>query len=209
MQPHRESAMVASLAYPAKQRVASLKALYNAMRKTAGIQLAYFYIECAALSGRQVLLLNRGGNHIFVLNKGELLTYLNNEAALPSIRVTQVQLPQIGKLKPMFSDACMLDEHRLLFSVSVEDTPNWVTDGEVMGSGIGLLDVRDLDHTQLLALAPLRGQDGKIPKIKLEGITTTAGTEPKVFGVVDNDDGSSQFLHIMLRNLPPVPATNQ
>lgn len=203
MQPYRESAVIVSLTDPANQRTASLKALYEAMRRAAGIDLASFNIEGAALSGDKVLLLNRGGNHIFILEKGQLLAYLKNETALPSIRVARIQLPQIGKLRPMFSDACLFDEHRLLFSVSVEDTPSWVVDGEVMGSGIGLLDLRDLDHIRLLALAPLCGQDGKIPKIKLEGVSIITGTGSTVFGVVDNDDGSSQLLQIMLRYVPP------
>lgn len=190
-----------------RQQRFSLSALYDALRAAAAVPLAAFNIEGAALVGKQLLLLNRGGNQVFSLSWEAFLKHILEEGPLPSVVVTPLELPSFGQLKPMLSGACNLDDGRLLFSVSVEDTPDWISDGEVMGSGIGLLDVSKKDKVVLLALAPLQLPDGSIPKLKLEGLHAGADSNGvlQVVGVVDNDDGGSTLLQINLTGIPSLP----
>lgn len=204
LRPQRDSAIIIALD-DSVQRVIALSELYKTMREQAGISAADFNVEAAALHGNQLLLVNRGTNHVFSMDWEAALYHLLNSAPIPAISFSRLVLPKVNGYSAGISGACSLDANRVLFCASVEATDNWIADGEVLGSYIGLMEPDSNGLARLLEIARVLSESGQPVKDKVEGIHT-AGTASKssikVLGIVDNDDGSTQLLEISLKNIP-------
>ena len=201
----RDSAVIITLGDSGAQQVVALNTLYAALRKEAGIDEADFNIEAAALQENRLVLINRGTNHLFSMDWDKILKHLREAAPVPPVSVSVVPLPEKSGYPTGISGACFLDDDRLLFCASVEATTNWVEDGEVLGSYIGVIALDKSGKGLLQGLAPVMTDEGRPIKDKIEGISGYGEIEKgmlTVLGIVDNDDGSSALLRIRLKNLP-------
>ena len=79
----------------------------------------------------------------------------------------------------------------LLFTASLEATSDATSDGEILGSYIGIIEFSNFNHritdTQILKV------ENKILKTKIEGIAVKSmqNNKVKVICVSDNDNGTS------------------
>ena len=99
------------------------------------------------------------------------------------------------------SGACFLDKGQVLFSASVEATTNWVSDGAVLGSYVGIITLNKNDEPTLRDIAPILSDTRDTIKYKVEGIDhygPKRASGLNALGIVDNDDGSSRLLQISL-----------
>jgi hypothetical protein len=205
LRPQRDSGLIVSLTDPDWQRVVPLNALYAAMRAQAGLAEADFNIEASALRGDQLLLFNRGSNHVFFMDWPAVLEHLLSGRSLPRIRSSALPLPKVKGYPIGISDACFLDARHVLFCASVEATTSWVRDGAVLGSYVGIIALGDDGKPDILDLAPVMNKTGDTVKDKVEGIYyygPKKNTGLGALGIVDNDDGSSRLLRISLSNMP-------
>lgn len=112
-----------------------------------------------------------------------------------------IDLPEIDGVKAGFSGATSdVENKRILFSASVENTSNWVDDGAVLGSFIGVIVPDEIQHhyTPLCTLI----QENEPLLVKVESLTViTSSTEStKVAAVTDSDGSESEVIELTIKN---------
>jgi hypothetical protein len=172
---------------------------YLELMKACGVGPEDFNLEGAACHGWELLLFNRGGNQVIRLHAQELLSHLLNRGSMPELQVFQVDLGQKSGFPIGFSGASHLDANRILFSASVEATDNWIDDGEVLGSFVGLLEWGGDAGFRVKMTPVTRG--GEPYKGKIEAVELAEDLSEDRFllwAVTDDDQGGSDLLTIVL-----------
>jgi hypothetical protein len=144
-------------------------------------------LEGAAVRGDRLLLFNRGN----MANPESCIleTALAAITGVGPVEVTPVKtlaLPMIDGVPLTVTDACSLDDGRLLLSAVAEVTDDSVADGAVLGSAIVMLDA-DFD---VVSIEPLE------PTMKIEGISarqTATGFELLCVSDADDPDTPSSL----------------
>lgn len=153
-------------------------------------------IEAVAEYEGKIYLFNRGKNLIFLFDYRHFLQYLEGEQGIPEIEVTEVELPKIKGLSAGFSGATLIPLSNLvLFTCSVEDTPNAYDDGDVLGSFIGIMDLNDLDSGKVRYYL-LNLKEG-VSEVKVESIAISkriSKREAEIIMVTDSDGADSELL---------------
>ena len=192
--PQRDSLLVVSLEERNKQSIYSLKRFYEYLRKQAHLLPEQWNIEAATIVGDSLLLINRGDNRVFVVAWEAFAIFLHN-GTLPSIHSFTLELPKYNRHLARVSGATTLKNGTILFCASIEDTDDWYSDGEVLGSYIGVFDLKTQKVTDV---AMLKTKDGAAYNVKLESLAVTKEepTQTKIVAIADNDDGSTLLLHL-------------
>lgn len=201
--PERDSLLVVPLAQPAQAQRFSLTQLYEAICQKEGIGRADLNIEGAVLSGETLWLLNRGRNTVITMPLPHFIeTILENKpAARLQLSIHPFTLPQIRGKQARFSGACNVPgTKQVLLTATVEDTENWIDDGEILGSFVGLLDGNSLAQGVPLQHWLVSNAAGEAAREKLESIDVVeqSGKMLKLLAITDNDDGSSRLLELSL-----------
>lgn len=165
----------------------SLSLLYEEIRRVGSIEKKDLNIEAAAFNGEYLFLLNRGKNLCFRINAQEFLDHVKKKAKFPSVEIFNFILPEIKGIPAGFSGACLTPDGKgLLFTASVENTSNWIDDGEVLGSFIGLIDINKPQPGVLSCeLLPLK------EKVESVAVRSAGDDEVILWLVTDNDDQGS------------------
>lgn len=198
--PERDTLLVVDRANRTEQQKFSLTALYRRLQEATGTPAVQWNLEGAALAGDTLYLFNRGSNGIIALPWKDFTSFATGGGLqFPPLAYDTLNLPALQGKKARFSGACTLDEEHLLFSASVEDTPDWITDGPVLGSYIGVWNYR---QKKLVATHLLRDGSGHTYREKVESVEVLK-KEPNgdllLAGVIDNDNGTSKLVHIRFR----------
>ncbi|MBC7935672.1 MAG: hypothetical protein H7Y86_10015 [Rhizobacter sp.] len=194
----REQALFFPLDSPRFYKQADLAGLYLIIKQQLGISTAQMNIEASFATTDSFYLLNRGSNHLIAMSLGSLMSQLNNkDFKAPAINTRAFSLPLLDSFPVAFSGACYFKEDQFLFTATVEKTRNWVADGEVGASYIGMAK---LDGT-LVFLLPLKDNKGTLIKQKLESIGIIK-EDPDgniaLFAISDNDNGQSSWFRLRL-----------
>ena len=157
-------------------------------------------MEAATVIGNQLFLFNRGTNSLFVVSVEDLFRYIYNtdHPQFPSSKHFRIQLPSLHGIPALISGAASLDDHRILFTASLENTNDWTKDGEISGSYIGILNVgKKMPELETCLLVT---QNNKPLIVKLESldVISNSGTQTDIISVADNDDGSSGLYFLQL-----------
>lgn len=177
-----------------------LHPFYQSIADKYDIGLLGMNIEGAEIIGDRLYLLDRGTNALLELSFSDLMAHLQDQKDVPDVQRTVFDLPQIDSVSSGFSGLSRLGLHeKLLFTASVEDTPNWFEDGERLGSFIGLIDLTEtpklVDIWQVMTSSKIQSTD------KIEGLTFKGYDERGrilITAVTDNDDGSSKIIELAL-----------
>lgn len=199
LSPQRDRLLVLPLATPGQQAFIPLGDFYAQLRAQAGIAAEAFNIEAAMIANGQLYLMDRGTNTVFRMKADDFLRWTDGAAALPAVLHSRLVLPGIGKRSAGFSGACRLDETHVLFCASVEDTDDWIADGEVLGSFIGILDTGREGMPVLQQVMPVPAFEGCTDK--LEGLLVLPGDKERhwdIIALADNDDKGSVLLRLEL-----------
>jgi hypothetical protein len=196
--PYRDSILLLNTADTSDQQIVSVQPFYAALQQLTGTDSTQWNIEAATIAGDSLLLCNRGNNFIISCNADSLMHYLLFAGvAIPDIAFHRANLPQIEGKEARLSGICTLNDNLLLFSASVEDTPDWVKDGPILGSFIG---VYSLKEKRVLTSHLLKDKQGLIAKEKLESIDVVSkdGGTITCIAVADNDNGTSRLFRLKL-----------
>ncbi|HQQ62668.1 MAG TPA: hypothetical protein PLF22_03755 [Pseudomonadales bacterium] len=209
----REWAFMLSVDDTSLRHERKISELYNAFYqrgKLSGEQT--LNIEGLAVAHEHVYFLNRGNsahNMIFRLPLAELISYMTGVTdVIDTLEFFAVKLPVLDGFEAGFSDADFWPEtSSLVYSASVEATGDAYNDGEIRGSYIGLIALAQLQGDKVLDLggsAQLLQQAGKTLLTKVEAVALTRSDQHGVCGVLasDNDNGSSDFFTVSVRNTP-------
>lgn len=161
-----------------------------------------FNIEAAAVLENRLYLFNRGNNKIIDCSLGKFLNYLDGELEADEIKlkVTKIDLPSIEGIEAGFSGATSDEAHgKLLFTASVENTANWIDDGQVLGSFVGVIDPVSMSEHYKPETAEIK-ENGKVLPIKVESIALGSVRDgfKEGFLVTDSDGGVSELLKIRI-----------
>lgn len=195
----RDSMLMLNTGDYADQKIYSLKRFYQQLLLTTSTDSAQLNMEGLTIAGDSLIFLNRGNNLMLTCNVHDFFSFLvNGSNRIPEIRVRKVALPAIEKHEARFSGICTIDEKRLLFCASVENTPDWTKDGPVLGSYFGIYS---LENGRVVATYLLKDREGKAIKEKIESVDILQNTKRDLIflATVDNDNGSSKLFQLRLK----------
>lgn len=204
--PERDLLIIYDPAKPGNLRQYNLTALYDKLIALWGIGQDELNLEAAVILDHRLYLFNRGSNQLAILPLAQLKSYL----AAPSgraldrleIKSLQLELARAGGLQSRFSGACTLPGTSLiLFSATLEDTDNWIDDGEIMGSMLGFFDTEQPELFSSQHMAFVRTAEGEPTLEKIESIGFLEQKKEghvRLVAVSDNDDGTSGLFSLLL-----------
>lgn len=178
-----------------KNFTSSLDLFYKAVAEKARLKTGELNFEGAALSGNRLMLFNRGKNFICIIEWDQMADYIcRRKTVIPSFKIIPLTLPVVNGFQVGFSGACMLDEHQVLFTASLEETKYFIDDGAVKGSYIGVLDLHNETAT-ITQFTQLRDERNSIVLDKLESVDIIRPTDSSItaIAVADNDNGTSKI----------------
>lgn len=182
----------------------SLIDFYKNLRSTAQIYESDFNIEGAEVAGEHLYLFNRGNNMVFKIKISAFEKFLIEPASLPAAEIFEFALPEIDGVKAGFSGVTFIPgEELFLITASVEDTDNWIDDGEVLGSFVGVLSLKEFEEQVQPRWIKLTYNGINLQK-KIESITTLASTskgEYDLLMVTDSDGDISEIIKARLSGL--------
>lgn len=196
--PHRNKGIAFSVSKQKVLETFDLTSLYQGISEKAKIQLDEFNLEAATTLNGKLYLFNRGENKVIIVKEKEFLKFLNENLELPKMKVYNIDLPQIDGIVSGFSGATSDDENgMILFTSSVENTSDWVQDGEILGSFIGVFDPENLHQHYVPHTALIEDENSPI-RIKVESITIddNASNEYHCALITDSDGGFSELLKV-------------
>lgn len=199
-QPYRFEGKVIDLREKNTVRTFSLQKLYDHIRDEAKLEPSELNIEAAAEVNGKLYLLNRGKNKLIVMNVEHFMEFIHQKSAKLKLKVYSIDLPEINDIRAGFSGAAGDQEHnRIVFTASVEDTDDWVQDGEILGSYLGVIDLENIQQHYRPETVQLVGKD-KREKFKVESITIveSQGDKMNCVLVTDNDGLNSELLTISI-----------
>ena len=198
LSPHRDSLLVMNLRNDFIKTF-SLSQLYNYLFYLYKLDKKSMNIEAATVINDRLYLFNRGTNSMFQIPVEDLFRFIySKNAQMPSSKHYRIELPALNGIPGLISGAATLDDHRILFTASLENTKDWTKDGEISGSYIGILDVSK--KAPELESCLLVSQNNKPLIVKLESldVISNSGTQTDIISVADNDDGSSGLYFLQL-----------
>ncbi len=170
---------------------------YSRLRSVAGITSEELNIEAAEVYQEELYLFNRGKNLIIRCSLADFRKYLEGGEKTFDLEIFSIDLPDIDGIPAGFSGASLDPENgKLFFTATVENTDNWIDDGEVLGSFIGVFDLKELqdemkpDHIAILL-------DENYLKVKVESVAVLSpfrSGEAELLMVTDSDGGISELL---------------
>lgn len=176
----------------------SLERFYRGLKASAKLTDAELNIEGAEVVNDQLYLLNRGRNLLLRYSLQEFLNSLEDSGEIPEPEIFDFELPEIRGIEAGFSGVSYAPEiNALIFTATVEDTDNWIDDGEVLGSYIGMISLENLGE-DLSPQAVTIKENGETLLIKIESITVLPPfneTDAEILLVTDSDGGESEILH--------------
>lgn len=198
LEPYRDSVLLMNINDTADQQFISVQPFYKELQRLTGTDSTQWNVEGSTLAGDSLIISNRGSNLLISFHADSLMHYLLFAGVpVPAIDFHKANLPQIEGKEARLSGLCTLDDTHLLFSASVEDTPDWVKDGPILGSFIGIYSLKE---KKVVASHLLRDKQGAVAIEKLESIDIVSkqGGTITCIAVADNDNGTSKLFRIKL-----------
>lgn len=151
-------------------------------------------IEAAVSTTDFIYLFNRGKNCLIRFSITEFNQFLINSNNTVELCKFDVELPTAGvTAKVGFSGATFVPQlQKILFTASAEDTKNWIDDGEILGSYLGLINLKT--H-QLEAYIPISENKTQLPlKVESVAVKSFSNGKAQLFFVCDQDGEASELI---------------
>ncbi len=181
----------------------SLEKFYEKMKNVTGLSRDELNIEGAVAQAGELYLFNRGANLVMRYKIKDFMAHLEGKRTSPEPTVYRFNLPSTNGIEAGFSGAAIIPgEDKIVFTASVENTSNWIDDGEILGSFVGIIDTKQLGKNPNPACVPLTNS-GKLLSIKIESVLAfrrSAGNAIHLFLVTDSDGrGASEIIEASFR----------
>ncbi|MBI1268506.1 MAG: hypothetical protein GC193_13860 [Cryomorphaceae bacterium] len=158
-------------------------------------------IEAAAAIENRLFLFNREENRVFELLISQFLEYIENAGPIPSFHHCRLSLPTMNGVQAKISGASAVpNESTIVFTASVEDNPNPIDDGAILGSFVGLLNVSDIREHYAPDCRILKDNNQPLT-VKVESvevINRNADRSLQLLLVTDSDGAASELLHVVV-----------
>lgn len=200
--PERDLLVIYDPGAPESLAQYTLTDFYERIIALGNIQREQLNLEAAVILDHNLYLFNRGHNQIVIIRLAQFKSYLNSNGSSSAlskmeIEIREMELSLAGNTQSRFSGACHLPgTSMILFSATLEDTDNWIDDGEILGSMLGTIDTQHPDTSLRQTMAFINDPGGakaleKIESISFKGYDGQGNL--RLLAVADNDDGSSKL----------------
>lgn len=173
---------------------------YAKIKDEAKLDDDEFNLEAATIIDDKLYLLNRGKNKVISMKTADFISFLLKDKEKLKMKVTNIDLPSIDGVQAGFSGASAdVLNGNLIFTASVENTSDWINDGAVLGSYIGVIEIDKLrDH--YIPHFSLLTKNGVADHLKVESIAVVSSVNKtlKCVIVTDSDGGNSELLNITI-----------
>lgn len=177
-----------------------LTGFYEIIKEEAKLTDEELNIEAAAVLNKRLYLFNRGKNKMISLKLSKFLNFIEGKSKTIKVKSLTIDLPRFEGIQSGFSGATS-DEafNRIIFTASVENTSDWVADGEVLGSYVGIIDLKELHHHYIPECVMLEDKNG-VMDIKVESVAVKESDRKmlKCVLVTDSDGGISEAISVDL-----------
>lgn len=174
--------------------------LFKTMQVSTYTKQGAWNIEGASVFGDSLYLLNRAKNQVIVMPVMNLAGVVIGNFQSPKFMGSHfaIKLPSIGKREAKFSGLAAINNELGLFCASVEDAPDWISDGPILGSYIGIINIKKRQVLSTFLLADSLGKPMLEKLESVEFISKNANGELLILAITDNDNGSSKLFRIKL-----------
>lgn len=152
-------------------------------------------IEGVAVYGDLLHLFNRGRNIIFSFSPNHFMAYCKTGTDFPIPKTSLFSLPEINGLQAGFSGATTFKEKPyFIFTAAIEDTPNAYDDGDIVGSFIGVIEIKngEISEDFLIKQIPNPGFPLKVESVISDKVLSETQTDLVL--VTDNDGRPSEII---------------
>lgn len=194
----RDSLLLINTARTADQKTFSLETFYKKLMQSTNTDISQWNIEGAAVIEGMLYLGNRGNNMIVWMKVDDFFQYLDDPSKDIRIGFDHLKLSPLQGKTAGLSGLCALGKDELVFTASIEDTPNWMVDGPVLGSYVGIYS---LSKSKVINYFLLKDDAGNTLKEKLESVEVISDPKEnntRLIALSDNDDGSSKLFYLTL-----------
>jgi hypothetical protein len=202
--PERDLVVQVSLPQPALILEFSMQSFYARIVEHNGGAAESLNLEGAFISDHKIYFLNRAGNQLISVALNEFKEYLAGRMLADELSLSFVsfRLPARGNVQAGFSGACPIPgTSKLIFTATLENTDNWIDDGEILGSYLGILDLKSPDKGEPEYIEFITAKEEPFAD-KLESVAfngTYVNGDGKLLAIADNDDGSTRLFEFRLR----------
>lgn len=182
---------------PFQTKTYDLSNFYENLRTSTKMEGHLLNIEAAATKDDDLFLFNRENNIMWKLSIKGFIAFLEDGKNIPDLTIYQINLPKLNTLQIKISGATeVVGSNLLIFTASVEDTPNPIDDGEVLGSYLGIISLDDVMDGYSPKFLPITNNNQYIP-IKVESVEvlqSNGNRQLQLVMVTDSDGGESELL---------------
>jgi hypothetical protein len=164
---------------------------YEYLESLDVLKHSFLNIEAVAYFEGNMYLFNRKKPIIFKFDYQYFINYLEQNFDLPEIECTEVGLPNLKDIDAGFSGATISTKtSQLIFTASLENTPNAYDDGEVLGSFLGIVDFKQITNKDAYRFIKIEGNH--LPfKVESVAIVDELDSSFDLVFVTDSDDDES------------------
>lgn len=197
--PQRDVFVRVLLQHEPKIETYTITYFYNHLKSLEVLADSELNIEATAFSNDTLYLFNRNKNVVLSFRYEDLLAYVQGDGSLPSIKTKRIALPKINGIEAGFSGAVALkNEHKILFTASVENTSNAYDDGDILGSYIGMLDIANDFADDKIPYCLVQDTKEKLKVESISVISELSEGKTEVVLITDNDKGASELIKGLL-----------
>src|SRR5690625_36943 len=197
--PERDICILIEIEEKVTYKEYDISLFYDYLRNLQVMESYELDIECLAFKEDLLYLFNRGRNIIFSFCYNDFLNYCKTGENFPIPVINLYSLPKIKGLQAGFSGGTTYGEKSyLLFTASVEDSPNAYEDGDILGSFIGMIEINNNKLSDEYVIQRIPNPDFPL---KVESIVVNkflSKTETELILVTDNDGNPSQILTLRM-----------
>lgn len=197
--PERDVCVLVELDIKTTYKTYDMSLFYNHIRNLEMMQGYELDIEALAFEGDMLYLFNRGRNIIFSFSYLEFIAYCKTGIKFPIPKTNLFTLPKIKGLEAGFSGASTFKEKPyFIFTAAVEDAPNAYDDGEILGSFIGVIEIKngELSEDFLIKPIPNPGFALKVESVIVDKVISETQTD--LILVTDNDGAPSEVIRLRM-----------
>ena len=197
--PERDVCVLVELGKEIIFKEYDISLFYDYIRKMEIMQDYELNIEGLAVYGNLLYLFNRGRNIIFSFSYKEFMTYCKTGTSFPIPKTNLFSLPKINGLEAGFSGATTFKEKPyFIFTAAVEDAPNAYEDGDILGSFIGVIEMKngEISNEILIKQIPNPGFPLKVESVIIDKIISETQTDLVL--VTDNDGSPSEIIRLRI-----------
>lgn len=197
--PERDVCIWIKLGVELSHKEYNITPFFNYLRSLEIMQGYELDIEGLAQHGELLYLLNRGRNVVFTISLQKFLAYCQTGADFPNPQTKLFSLPKIKGLESGFSGATVFgDKPYLIFTASVEDSPNAYDDGDILGSFIGVIEINKegIGDDFLIQKVDYEKNPLKVESIVIDKVKSKK--ELDLVLVTDNDGETSEILKVRM-----------